>query len=248
MPGIKPDIQKYIFQIRYKPTLSFYEKLFKLDKIFDEFVHWQTDRLRVTLRDYDKRHSLTIKHDATTFESDKPSNSIAQKVLKNVTDNFNEYSNNSSIKRLGARYIGFIRNELSFEELNNILKLKVLDKEFLETISGDEVYDHSVAFNTIVNELTCKVNMGPIKKNEINQFFNFNSENHLDPASSDKHRDLAKIYDGYPEVSFYYDMDISINSSEDGELDIMKFHSKSYEVHNSLIKGISNFIFKEKLN
>ena len=71
MKNLKTEIEKVIFHIAYKPALSFYEKLYKLDDIFVNFPHWQTDRLKITLRDYKKKHSLTIKHDAIIYETDK---------------------------------------------------------------------------------------------------------------------------------------------------------------------------------
>lgn len=247
MASNKVHTEKYIYQIRYKPSLSFYEKLFKLDKIFSGFKHWQTDRLRISLRDYDKKHSLTIKHDSTTFESDKPSIKTAKGVINTVNENFHEYSNSSEIQRLGCRYMGFIKNELSFEELNEILKLKIFNKDFLNTVNKEDVFDHSIVFNTIINNLTCRINIGPIRKVEIPHFIQFNTENHIDPNSVDKYEELAKVYSNYPDHSLFFDVDVFTDNSKNGTVDIMQFLEDSHKAFETQIDHLRSFIFQEKL-
>ncbi len=240
-------IEKYIYQIRYKPSLHFYEKLFKLDKIFSGFQHWQTDRLRISLRDYEKKHSLTIKHDSTTFESDKPAIKSAKKIIKTVQENFHEYSNSSDIQRLGGRYLGFIKNELSFAELNEILKLKVFNKDFLNSINKEEVFDHSIVFNSVVNNLTLRINIGPIKKVEIPHYIQFNSENHIDQNSLEKYSELANIYSNYPDHSLFFDLDVFTDISKSDSFDIMQFLEDSNKAFETQIDDLRNFIFQEKL-
>ena len=247
MANNKVHIEKYIYQIRYKPSLSFYEKLFKLDKIFSGFDHWQTDRLRISLRDYDKKHSLTIKHDSTTFESDKPSINSAKEIISSVNDNFQEYSNPSEIQRLGCRYMGFIKNELSFIELNEILKLKIFNKEFLNAINKEEIYDHSCVFNTVINSLSCRINIGPIRKAEIPHFIQFNTENHIDQNSRDKYDELAKVYSNYPDHSLFFDLDLFIDNSKTKTFDIIGFFEESHKAFETQIDGLRNFIFQEKI-
>ena len=78
------NIKKSIFQIRYKPVLAFYDKLYSKDKIFNKFPHWQTDRLKISLRDYDKKHSLVLKHDSLTYETD---NYVKKNEEEKVTEN-----------------------------------------------------------------------------------------------------------------------------------------------------------------
>jgi hypothetical protein len=60
----KPALYKTIFQARYKAELKFYELLMPAAQRLREYSHWETDRLRVTLRDFDKHCSVAIAHDS----------------------------------------------------------------------------------------------------------------------------------------------------------------------------------------
>lgn len=63
--------RKAIFRMDYKPSLDFFDKLYKSKKLFENFPYWETDRLHVILRDYKKHHSLKIKFDHVLYESDE---------------------------------------------------------------------------------------------------------------------------------------------------------------------------------
>ena len=247
MSGIKVDIQKYIFQIRHKPSLSFYEKMFRLEKIFKGFDHWQTDRLKIILRDYIKKHSLQIAHDSTSFESDKPNIPTAKNIINIVSDNFDQYSNKQDIQRVGCRYFGFISNELNFNELNSILKLKFFSKDLMEVINNDKTFDHSVVFKTSIDDMEYRIRMGPIAKSEIPRLIEFNAENHLDPNSPERYSELSNIYANYPNSSFFFDIDIYDSKSKNGELDMVTFQDKSHHIFTTITNNLRNFIFEVKL-
>jgi len=62
---------KTVFEVRYQATLDFYQKLYATALEFaDTYPHWQTDNIKVQLRDFDSRCSLTITHNRFVYSQD----------------------------------------------------------------------------------------------------------------------------------------------------------------------------------
>ena len=242
---IKPEIEKAVFHIAYKPALSFYEKLYKLDDIFVEFPHWQTDRLKVTLRDYEKKHSLTIKHDATIYETDKYSKKAEAEIAKLLNKNKSNILD-KEIQRLGHRFFSLAKNDLSFTELNELLSLKFFNSDFTSIFEEKDPYDHSITLNFKKNSLNCRLLIGPIRNEEISNFINFNVDNHIDPNSINKYSEMAKIIESYPKTALFIDLDV-FEIKEKQELDIIEFYEKSNEVFQSITNDLISFIFATKI-
>ena len=70
-----PKLYKTIFQARYKPSLKFYDLLFPTAQKFKDYPHWKTDRLNLTLRNFEKHFSLGIHHNNFAYEQDSDSDS-----------------------------------------------------------------------------------------------------------------------------------------------------------------------------
>jgi hypothetical protein len=242
---LKQSIEKSIFQIKCKPLLSFYNKLYSQENIFKYFPHWQTDRLRVILRDYDKKHNLVIKHDSITFESDNYSKKTEKEVLELVESNLNNLIENENITSFGHRLFSLIPLEMEFDELVSIIKLKFFEKGFISSLKS-EPDDASITVASTVNDLRYRIEVGPIKKAEIPQFIKFNVENHIDPGSQTKYSEIAKIYESYPETAFYMDMDI-VTVKMNKDFSISKFHSESISLYEETVENLKNYVFESKI-
>src|SRR5437899_12742416 len=71
MPSADSSSVKTIFRVDYKPTLDFYDKLNSSAQLLaDTYKNWQTDRLRVVLKDFRNRCSLIIAHANFFFTQD----------------------------------------------------------------------------------------------------------------------------------------------------------------------------------
>lgn len=76
MPSAEASSVKTIFRVDYKPTLDFYDRLNSSSQQFTAtYKNWQTDRLKVVLKDFSARCSLTIAHANFSFTQDVPNSS-----------------------------------------------------------------------------------------------------------------------------------------------------------------------------
>ena len=242
---LKPNIEKSVFQIRYKPLLSFYDKLFSQENIFKYFPHWQTDRLTIILRDYVKQHNLVIKHDSITYETDKYSRKVEKEVLELVESNINNLIAKDNIIRYGHRFFTLIPLDMNFDELVSIINLKFYESGFLSSLKS-KPDDSSVMITSKINELSYRMHLGPIKNVEIPKFIKFNIENHIDPGSPTKYSEIAKVFESYPETALYFEMDIYTDKMKK-DFPLSKFNSESITVYNDIIASVKDYIFENKI-
>lgn len=242
-PNIK--IEKSIFQIKYKPVLSFYDNLYKKDNIFNQFPHWQTDRLKVTLRDYEKRHSLTLKHDSIIYETDNYSNKFEKDIINLISDNINEITTTDKITRIGHRFFCLAPVKISFNELVTILNLKLFSKDFINSVT-QKIDDSTVTITSTHADLKYRLQVGPMKDKEVPGFIIFNIENHIDASSTKKYSDLAELVENYPETSFYIDLDL-LTQENASNYDILKFYKKTKSSFSEITNSLLKYIFEEKL-
>jgi hypothetical protein len=241
----KVKIEKCLFQIKFKPTLAFYENLYKNQTIFDFFPHWQTDRLKVTLRDYEKKHSLTIKHDSVTYETDNFLKKNEEEVINLVSNNFNHITNKKLIDRFGHRFFCLFPISISFDELVKIINLKAFSKDFFKAINR-EPDDSTITITSKFKDLDFRLTVGPMKNTEVPNFIGYNIENHVDVSSNNKYSELAKLVENYPKTSLYIDLDLfNTNMNSLGEIE--EFYNSSHEAYEELTNNIVSYIFAESL-
>lgn len=241
----KYDIRKTIFQIKYQPKLSFYEKLYSNTFLFNEFPHWLTDRLKVTLRDYDLRHSLTIKHDSMTYESDLYKKSKDEKFIKLVSQSIDSFIERENLLKVGHRVIGLKTVSMEFSELVNIINMKFYSEDFLG-IFGPEVAENSISIASRQEDIGYQLTINPLEKKYISQFVDFNFEHHINPQSSERFSEIVEMQNSYPEVAIGYDIDLQ-KSILDDDMDIEKFYFKSKEIASSIIGKINSLILDLKI-
>jgi hypothetical protein len=242
---IQVKIEKSIFQIRYKPVLSFYDKLYSKDKIFNQFPHWQTDRLKISLRDYDKKHSLVLKHDSLTYETDNYVKKNEEEIINLIHDSINEISSEDKITRLGHRFLCLAPLKISFNELVTILNLKLFKKDFFKILNQDPD-DSTVTITSNYKDLKYRMVIGPMKNVEVPGFIIYNIENHVDPNSNKKYSELSNLVENYPETSLYIDIDLFTQETIKSP-DILQFYNKTKEAYSYLTKELIGYIFEEKL-
>lgn len=238
-------IEKNIFQVKFKPDLSFYDRLFKNEKLFGSFPHWQTDRLKISLRDFDKKHSLTIKHDSITYESDNYNKKNSDEIINSIHDNISNITCNDHINRLGQRFLCLIPVSLNFDELVKILNLKILNKDYIMVLD-DVPKDSSITITSNNNGIDYRLQIGPMRNTEIPNYINFNIENHIDVNSEKKYHELSKLVENYPKTSLYIDLDFSVQSI-DSRSTIVDFNNTSKQLFNEITKNLVEYIFEEKL-
>ncbi|WP_456437844.1 hypothetical protein [Psychroserpens sp.] len=216
-------IEKALFQVRFKPDLSYYDKLFEHKDLFTAFPHWQTDRMKIMLRDYDKRHSVAIQHDKLTYDTDKYVPKNCDEVIGIIHKNYKQFAKDENFGRLGHRFFMLVPLSIQFEELIHILNLKLFSKDFMSAIDG-EPHDSTVTLTSKHDDIDYRLQIGPMKAEEVPKFISYNVENHVDPNSNTKFTEMASLVENHPEVSLYLDLDFfKVMEDEDMFILIRKY-------------------------
>ena len=232
---------KTIFNISYKPQLLFYEKLYQDLDIFKIFTNWETDRLKINLRDYENNQSITLSHKVAIHESDSFDNKIETKYILSLLDTIPLITNEKELDRFGNRHYYLLDLKLNFNDMVDIINTKYFTNEF-KSIFNNTITDSSIVIDTIYNNNKVKINMGPIRKNEIERFFRFNIENHSDPSLHKRVETINNYMNSLPDISLFVDIDYSTN--KDLSFNSMQdFYNNSKKDIKSIIEDIErNFV------
>lgn len=204
---MKYSPRKSIFQIRYDPKLSFYNRLYKNENLSAEFPHWQTDKLSITLRDWnEKKHSIRIAHESTSFESDYYNKQYEEEAISFITNEILNYVDDGTFQRFGFRRYYLIKQDMLFSELAQIMNLKCITQEF-KTIFKNQADDLSITILSSINSNDFRLTLGPMKKEEMPKWIKYNIDNHISPEPNQRVKELGKIFEDYPEVAIFLDID-----------------------------------------
>ena len=243
---MKHSPQKSIFQMRYDPKLCFYDRLYKNKKLTDKFPHWQTDRLKVTLRDYDKKHSITIAHNNTSFESDMYHKQIEEEMISLLISEIINFVNDGTFSRFGFRRFYLIKQKISFSELVEIINLKYFTQDF-KKIFEDHINDSTITIISSINGNDFRLMLGPMKKEEIPGFIKYNIDNHIDPEPNKRIQELSEIFSNYPDVALFLDIDYYLTGKGLKIDSLEKFWELSKKDIPQIIGNITTNLFEEKL-
>lgn len=245
----KFDIQKAVFQVRYKPNLGYYNHMYNHSDLFSDYNNWETDRLRLTFRNFDSKESIVIRHDSIGYETDEFKQSKVEEGADLINEYIKETESDDSITRLGYRTWALCPVEMDFNDLKEILNLKLFNLDFLK-LSNNDPTDLTVTIVGEEGDLKYRMMIGPMRNVEVPNYISYNTDNHIDPNSVNKYTEVAKIYSSYPEVSFFMDLDIYKAISKDSKIgkdEIENFKSDSIKLMKDQSKKLLNHIFTSKL-
>ena len=177
----KPVLYKTIFQARYKPQLEFYNLLIPAAQLFNDFPHWQTDRLKITLSDFEKHCSVGIAHDSFSYAQDFHDIDQEQTYIQRVLDILPTALHIGAFNRLGLRRWYLIPVDIPFESLVSILNVKLFSQDDrLRNIMPKQVDDLSYIIVSSDEPYKSRTVIGPMRKSEIPSFIVVDQEHHLD--------------------------------------------------------------------
>lgn len=238
--------KKTIFKIDYQPKLSFYEKLFQDLSISKKFPHWQTDRLKITFKDFDFHHSLTISYNNIVFESDKYEKAKEREIIDLLVSEILKIVDDDTFTRFGMRRFFLIKQEMSFKELVEIIKLKCFSSSFVTNLN-ENILDATITVDSEINGNKVKITLGPMIKSEIPRFIQYNVDNHISPDTMTRVNEIERLFSSYPEVSLYIDIDYSMSSESMKKADIVTFLDQYERDVSPLLESIVDDLFKEKV-
>ncbi len=180
----KVIVSEHVLEVRYQATGRFLDvRGYVADHIkgADLFPHWQIETNVINFRDAPKvaekvgafagyRSAGVFVYDPDTrnFFEDK-----AGKFWRTLEKN--QFYKLPEITRFGCRSKIFLNSKKSFEEINKTIYEKFFTKEFKNLI-GKKEKDLQVVIELFANAFELRLKMGPIHKEEANQYFSFKSK------------------------------------------------------------------------
>jgi hypothetical protein len=239
MPKADSSSVKTIFRVDYKPTLDFYDKLNSSAQLLaDTYKNWQTDRLRVVLKDFPNRCSLTIAHAnffftrdcVNSLEHEKRRIEEAIKVLpKALGKDVNE--------RVGLRRKYLIAVEMDYQDLHQLASSKLLNANPELTKS---IYPWAKDFHLVFAAPDAGfrgLTLGPISQEQLPQFLE-PDESNFEPG--DVNLLTGKWCVGYPETAIYVDCDYAKTNIKSDRL--LDFYAEARENHKILVENVKHYI------
>ena len=234
-------LYKTIFEVRYEAKLTFYDLLLPAAQKMDEYPHWITDKLSITLKDFNKRCSLAIRHQNLAYNQDSDDIENEEKNIKKAMELLPKNLNISSFTRLGFRRHYLIPTPMRFNELNDILNVKLLlQNDELRKILPQRVDDFAYRLDCSDDTFKYHIYIGPIRKSEIPRWINFNKELHLDPKTQQK--DYLEILEGYPDVAIFIDIDIYREKEEILVKDVIPLYKETRDSVDNMVSGLKNYL------
>lgn len=241
-----PKIYKTIFQARFNPKLSFFEKMVSSSKKFSEFPHWQADGISVVLRDYEKKCSLAIRHNQFNFDHDTGDEKDQESNITKMLETLPESLDVTSFIRLGFRRQYLTNVQMHFGELVSIMNLRFLSQnKKLKELLPKQLDD--IAYSIVSSEEGMKFNisLGPVRKHEIPNRILFNKEHHLDPKSSQK--DYIGIIDNYPETAVFMDIDCYRSEKDIPSNESLEFYKTAQKRIDEMVGNVNDYIFTKEI-
>lgn len=232
--------------MEYEPRLRFYDKLYKNEKLNEKFPHWQTNGLILTLRDFDKKHSITVAHNNALFESDMYHKQTEEEIISLLISEITSFIDDGTFSQFSFQRFYLIKQEMSFPELVEIINLKYFTQDFKQ-IFQDKINDSTIVTTSSINGNSFKLMSGPMKKEEIPKFIRYNIDNHTDPEPQKRIQQLSEIFRSYPQVALFLDIFYYLTGKGLGKDSLEKFWELSKKDIPKIIEDITNSLFEEKI-
>lgn len=236
--------RKTIFQVRYKPQLRFYGLMYDVAQSFEGYAHWITNRLSVTLRDFEQRHNITISHESTSYETDLPKTDTTAKQIGAIVERLPKYVQDGEVRRVGYRQKLFAGVKFGQPELEAILNAKLLNTDFVASLGGEPT-DMTIVLIGEIESTSYRITVGPMKRSEVPNFLEFNATQHIDPANIDG--TLKDVYAGFPDVALYFDIDCFKIGEAIRLAEVALFAEKAPQLAGTIVDGILRYIFRTEL-
>ena len=233
---------KTIFRVDYKPTLDFYDKLIPMAESFTRYPDWRTDRISITLQNFDVRCSVNLAFNSFWYvrdlkkeNSDEEDDQRIREILEKVPTKLDK----QKYERVGLRRVYLYPVEMSFENLVSVIrdKLFVQNDEINEGICPQPT-DLAYLVDFLQDKLAVKLRVGPVRKEELEQQI---QPDRLANLSVKERAFLAEeLFAGYRDVSLLMDIDVSKKEPKASEL--LEVYDASQRVHAKLSKNVVTYV------
>jgi hypothetical protein len=205
--GHPPSLYKTIFQVRYESQLRYVQQISPAAQQMTEYPDWETDGVRVTLRDRDKHCSVAIAPDSFSYEQDSGDASLEKERIQRLLDVIPSSMGVDSATRIGYRQWFMLAVDMPLDSLVSVLNVKLLSSdEGLRQVLPQTISDLMYRVDASDDGHKYHITVGPVQKNEIPRWLPFNRGHHLRPGTAGG--EFRKIVDAYPDVAVLMDIDM----------------------------------------
>lgn len=231
---------KTVFEVRYQATLDFYQKLYATALEFaDTYPHWQTDNIKIQLRDFDSRCSLTITHNRFVYSQDlQYSDQKEGDRIKKAIGTLPKALGKDVFTRVGLRRKYLIPVDMKYEDLVDLTTKKLLtgSQAFYEGI-GPDIKDISVVLDLEAPGIQ-HLTVGPIIREQMGRHLNLEPESHF--RQDDPRLISGQIFDEYPSPSLFVDCDYGDTEVKAENLE--KLYNDACQDHATLLANIVKYM------
>ncbi len=241
-----PKHQVTIFQARYKPQLSHLGKVIAAaSELEGSFEFWQTDGSNsIDMRSSTTPANIGIDQNSCSYlglsDDAEAENAQIKQLLNAVVSQLQP----TTFQRLGLRKRYLAPVSMGFAELVTLFHAKTYNQSrSLLNVFPENIDDLMFRINSSDEDFKCHVTIGPMKKEQVAQMLRPDQERIFAPEESAKR--YSALYDAYPEVSIYFDIDLfqSDEKPVDGTLEFVK---KARKRISEMVIGFCAHLFEER--
>lgn len=241
-----PILHKTVMQIRYQPNIRFYDWLMSAAEKMAEYAYWETDRLSVTCKDFEKHCSLTITHNSIGYEQDSSDAELENERIGNLLQILPAALNINSLMRMGYRRQYLAAVNMAFDSLVAVLNIKLFSQhERLRSALPHKVTDVLYRIDAQSDDYGYHITVGPVRRNEIPKWLVYNLPNHLHPKTANQ--DYKNIVDAYPEVALLFDVDVYRAAPQIDIFDSQMFVDFARKDIDSMVNRLTQYLFATEL-
>jgi pterin-4a-carbinolamine dehydratase len=241
-----PKLFKTIFAAEFKPYLSFFSVFRTAAAKLTHYPHWETGFGNITVRSFDTRCSVNVQNRTIGFAQDSGDITNEQARLTEVTDVLIPELQLTTFLRLGYRRQYLVPLDITFESLVSILRLKLFSTtEQLQQILPAQVDDLLYRIDCSEGDDKFHIHLGPLRRQEVPKYIDFNAENHLAPEVRDDQ--LRQIVAGYPEVSMLLDLDFFQRAAQIPASAARDFISKARQRVDELARKFHQYVLSQEV-
>lgn len=237
-----PVNYKTIFRADYKPSLDFYDKLFPIASKLQGYPDWRTDRLTITLQNFDEQCSFSLAHTNFVYVRDMERERARGQDDKRIEVALGAVQSHLQIQnyeRVGLRCWFVQAVAMSFDDLVSLVSEKffVQSKQIKDGICPQPT-DVAYAVHFEDNDLEVRLRAGPLKRDEIELQFQPDRGNL--PL---KKRTLPseELFSEFPEASLLMDIDTSRKKVSSKE--ISQTYTDAQTLQSKLSQNIARYVF-----
>lgn len=242
---VRPTLHKSILELRYKPSLRFYDQLFSAASSIEDYPHWETNQSSVILKDPVHRCSLSIGHAMVAYRQNSADLNLHANRTAQMIDSLLPALGVDSCTRCGFRRLMLATVQMDFDDLVPVLDAKLLSgAEGLKSILPGLVSDLNYRIDLKDEQRAFHLNIGPLRKSEVPQYIQVDPI-HLDP--DEPNETLARITESYPDVSVFIDLDIYREGAAIGIDEIQTFLRQAEEEGTGFSESLCDYLFAARL-